>query len=76
MAVPPHHFLYFLVSKEIAFWQCAQNIIVDEFEYFLLLGILFQTRVIDIGIDHNEVLLAFADESRYLVLTIGGHIFK
>jgi len=49
------------VPEKVAFGQCAQNIVIDQFKYFLFLGVLLEAGVLNIGVDHDEVLLALAN---------------
>jgi hypothetical protein len=74
--VPAHHFLYFLISEEVAFREGAHDIVIDEFEYFFLLRVLLETRVLDVGVDHNKIFLAFALEGRLLVFLVSRHVFE
>jgi hypothetical protein len=74
--VPSHHFLDLFLPKEVAFGEGAQNVVIDEFEYFLLLCILLQAGVFDVCVDHDKVFLPLAFEGVQLVLLVGGHILE
>ena len=58
-----------------AFGECADDIVVDELEDLLLLGVLFQGGVLDVGVDHDEVVAALPREGLVLVVLVGGHVF-
>jgi len=64
------------MSKEVAIWKGPQHVVVDEFEYFLLLGVLLEAGILDVGVDHHKILLSLALKSGGLVLPIGGHVFE
>ena len=62
--------------EEVALGQRPQHVVVDELEDLLLLRVLLETGVLDVGVDHDEVLLALALEGLQLVILVGGHVFE
>ena len=74
--VPSHQFLDSFVPEKGAFWQSPDDVVVDEFENFLLLGVLLESRVLDVGVDHDEIVSPFAGERLILVVLVGGHVFE
>ena len=64
------------MTEEVAFRESPHHVVVDEFEYFFFLGVLLETGVFDVSIDHDKIFRAFASESRDLVLTICGHVLE
>ena len=65
-----------LVPEKIALGQGPQYVVVDQLEDFLLLRVLLKTRVLDVSINHDEVLLAFALKWLQLRILIGWHVFE
>lgn len=64
------------MAEEVAFGEGSQDVVVYEFEYFFLLGILLQTGFFDVGVDHYEIFLAFAGQSGSLILLVSRHVFE
>ena len=64
------------MTDEGAFGESSVNIVDNEFEYFLLLSIPLQGRVLNIGIDHNKVVFPFAGKSLLNVLQVGGQVLE
>lgn len=74
--IPAHDFLNAFVTKEIAFGECAEDIIVDKFKDLFLLGILLKTGIFNVGIDHYKILLPLALQCLQLVVLVGWHVFQ
>lgn len=64
------------MPEEVAFWKGSHHIVVYEFEYFFLLGVLLQTGVLYVRVDHDKVFFAFAGEGGRLVFAVGGHVLE
>lgn len=64
------------MAEEVTIWKSPHHIVVYQFEYFFLLGVLLQTGVLDVGVHHHEVLFPLPAQSRHLVFAIGRHVLE
>ena len=64
------------MPEELAVGERPQHVVVDQLEDLLLLRVLLEGGVFDVGAYHHEVLLAFALERRLLVVVVGGHVLQ
>lgn len=74
--VPSHDFLDALVAEEVALGEGPQHVVVDQFEDLLLLRILLQGRVLDIGVHHHEIFLPLAHQRLQLVVLVRRDVFQ
>lgn len=71
-----HEFLDGVVAEELAVGESSVDVVDDEFKYFLLLGVLLQSGVVDVRIHHHVILLALAGERLLEVVLVGGQILE
>lgn len=64
------------MAEHFAIGEGAVHIVDNKFEYLLLLGILLQGWVLDVGVDHDVVVLALAGETLLEVILISGQVFE
>lgn len=64
------------MPEELAVGERPQHVVVDQLEDLLLLRVLLEGGVFDVGAHHHEVFLAFALERRLLVVVVGGHVLQ
>lgn len=71
-----HHALNFWISEEFRLRKGSMNVISDELRSFFLLGILLESWLQNVCIDHGEIILSFSINGLHLVILIGGHVLE
>lgn len=74
--LPAHDLLDAFVAEEVALGEGPQHVVVDQLEDLLLLRVLLQTRVLDVGVHHHEVFLPLPRQRLLLVVLVSRHVFE
>lgn len=64
------------MTNQLALRKGTVNVINDELKYFLLLGIAFEGGMLDVCVDHDEIVLALPGQGLLNVFQIGWQVFQ